>query len=126
MFLVDTPGFDDTNRSDTEVLRSLAAWLTASYASGIQLSGMIYLHSIQLPRLQGSAIKNIKLFRSLCGDDALRKVVLATTRWDITDPDVAEKREQQLKETNNYWGSMVAKVREESTCSSPPFVVQNR
>ena len=43
VFLVDTPGFDDTDRSDTEVLREIASWLTASYSNSIKLHGIIYL-----------------------------------------------------------------------------------
>ncbi|KAI0404434.1 P-loop containing nucleoside triphosphate hydrolase protein [Xylaria palmicola] len=107
--LVDTPGFDDTHKSDTEVLRTLAAWLTETYSNGVKLSGILYLHRINQPRMQGSALKNLSLFRSLCGDDALRKVVLVTTMWDITEGDIAESREKQLKGTSKYWGGMVAK-----------------
>ncbi|KAI0451118.1 P-loop containing nucleoside triphosphate hydrolase protein [Xylaria acuta] len=109
VYLVDTPGFDDTNRKDTEILRTLGAWLTATYSSGIKLSGIIYCHRINQTRMQGSAMKNIQLFRSLCGDDALSKVVLVTTMWDIEKLDIAERREKELKETTKYWGSMVAK-----------------
>ncbi|KAJ2998470.1 hypothetical protein NUW58_g305 [Xylaria curta] len=104
VYLVDTPGFDDTNRKDTEILRTLGAWLTATYTSGIKLSGIIYCHRINQTRMQGSALKNIQLFRSLCGDDALSKVVLVTTMWDIETFDIAEKREKELRETNKYWG----------------------
>ncbi|KAK5635417.1 hypothetical protein RRF57_011129 [Xylaria bambusicola] len=107
--LVDTPGFDDTNRSDTEILRTLAAWLTRTYSNGVKLSGILYLHRINQPRMQGSALKNISLFRSLCGDDALKKVVLVTTMWDITENDIAESREKQLKNMRKYWGGMIAK-----------------
>ncbi|KAI1420350.1 P-loop containing nucleoside triphosphate hydrolase protein [Xylaria sp. FL1777] len=109
VYLVDTPGFDDRNKSDTEVLRTLAAWLAATYSRGVKLSGIVYLHRINQTRMQGSALKNIALFRSLCGDNALKKIVLATTMWDITENEVAESREKQLKETSKYWGGMVAK-----------------
>jgi predicted GTPase len=30
--LIDTPGFDDTTRSDLEVLRMIAEWLNQTYA----------------------------------------------------------------------------------------------
>jgi hypothetical protein len=30
---VDTPGFDDTNLNDTEILKAIANWLTAMYIS---------------------------------------------------------------------------------------------
>ncbi|RWA08083.1 hypothetical protein EKO27_g7037 [Xylaria grammica] len=109
VYLVDTPGFDDTNKSDTEVLRTLATWLTATYSNGVKLSGIIYLHRINQPRMQGSAMKNISLFRFLCGDDALKKVILVTTMWDITENDIAESREKQLRDIPKYWGGMIAK-----------------
>ncbi|KAI0859104.1 P-loop containing nucleoside triphosphate hydrolase protein [Xylaria cubensis] len=128
VYLVDTPGFDDINRSDTEVLRALAAWLTATYSGGIKLSGVLYLHRINQTRMQRSALKNIGLFRSLCGDDALKKVVLVTTMWDITEHNVAESRERQLKETKEYWGSMVAKgsqvIRHDNTRQSACTLVE--
>jgi len=30
MVLIDTPGFDDTTRSDTDILKNIAAFLTAT------------------------------------------------------------------------------------------------
>ncbi|KAI1747909.1 P-loop containing nucleoside triphosphate hydrolase protein [Xylaria castorea] len=128
VYLVDTPGFDDTNRSDTEVLRTLAAWLTTTYSSGVKLSGILYLHRINQTRMQGSALKNISLFRSLCGDNALKKVVLVTTMWDVTESDIAESRERQLKETSKYWGGMVAKgsqaIRHDNTRKSACALIE--
>lgn len=109
VFLVDTPGFDDSTRSDAEVLRELAAWLTATYAKKIRLSGIIYLHGINQPRMQGSARKNIMMFKKLCGDDALKNVILATTMWDLVDEDVGAAREKQLIETKEFWGYMASK-----------------
>ncbi|KAI1271868.1 hypothetical protein F5Y07DRAFT_381607 [Xylaria sp. FL0933] len=109
VYLVDTPGFDDTNRKDAEILRILATWLTSTYAGGVKLSGIIYCHRINQTRMQGSALKNIRAFRSLCGDDALSKVVLVTTMWDIESSDIAARREKELKETPKYWGDMITK-----------------
>ncbi|KAI1349759.1 hypothetical protein F5Y01DRAFT_288033 [Xylaria sp. FL0043] len=109
IYLVDTPGFDDTNRKDAEILRILATWLTSTYAGGVKLSGIIYCHRINQTRMQGSALKNIRAFRSLCGDDALSKVVLVTTMWDIESSDIAARREKELKETPKYWGDMITK-----------------
>ncbi|KAI1291688.1 hypothetical protein F5Y03DRAFT_403165 [Xylaria venustula] len=129
VYLVDTPGFDDTNRKDTEILRTLGAWLTSTYTSGVKLSGIIYCHRINQTRMQGSALKNIQMFRSLCGDDALRKVVLVTTLWDIENLDIAVKREKELKETTQYWGGMVAKgsqvFRHDNTRHSAFSLIEN-
>lgn len=59
--------------------------------------------------MQGSAAKNLLMFKKLCGDNALRKVVLATTMWDKVPLREAEDREQQLVSTRNFWGLMVSK-----------------
>lgn len=109
IYLIDTPGFDDTSRSDTEVLREIAGWLTASYSNRVLLHGILYLHRIADVRMQGSAKKNLLMFKKLCGDDALRKVVLTTTMWDKVPQREAEDREQQLIKTPEFWGFMVSK-----------------
>jgi hypothetical protein len=107
IYLVDTPGFDDTDRSDTEVLREIASWLTASYSNSIKLAGIIYLHRITDPRMQGSGMRNLHMFKRLCGDQNLSNVVMATGHWEkIAEADGIE-RERQLKETKNFWGYMV-------------------
>ncbi|TPX06853.1 uncharacterized protein E0L32_002349 [Thyridium curvatum] len=109
IFLVDTPGFDDSYRSDTEVLRGLAAWLSATYARGTRLSGIVYLHRINQPRMPGSARRNIMMFNKLCGDGALKNVILATTMWDLVDQIEGAAREKQLIETKEFWGYMASK-----------------
>lgn len=106
MYLVDTPGFDDTNRTDTEVLRTLADWLTDSYIHQIKLNGIIYLHRITEMRMQGAAERNLFMFRKLCGNDALKNIVLATTMWELVDPDVGDKREKHLIDNPEFWGWM--------------------
>jgi hypothetical protein len=99
VYLIDTPGFDDTHRSDAKVLREIAAWLTHSYShknDKILLNGIIYLHRISDSRMKGSAKKNLLMFEKLCGEDALKKVILVTTMWDKVPLDEAEAREKQL------------------------------
>ncbi|KAF5677560.1 hypothetical protein FHETE_1611 [Fusarium heterosporum] len=107
VYLIDTPGFDDTDKSDTEVLKEIAAWLSDSYQHKILLHGIIYLHRISDIRMQGSARRNLMTFRKLCGNDALKKVILASTMWDITREEDAIMREQELKDTDEFWGWMV-------------------
>jgi hypothetical protein len=46
------------------------------------------------------------MFLKLCGDGAIRNVVLATTMWTKVKPEIGERREKQLKET--YWRGMLA------------------
>ncbi|KAJ5442074.1 hypothetical protein N7445_005081 [Penicillium cf. griseofulvum] len=113
VYLIDTPGFDDTSKNDTEILSEIATWLGASYRSKILLHGIIYLHRITDVRMQGSARRNIQTFRDLCGEDALKKVILVTTMWDKLQSNEGNMREKQLKETKDFWGWMLSKG---STC----------
>ena len=128
VYLVDTPGFDDTNRSDTDVLREIAGWLNASYNNRVLLHGIIYLHRIADVRMQGSAKKNLLMFKKLCGEDALRKVVLVTTMWDKVLPREAELREKELIDTPEFWGFMVLKgsvtYRHDNTVESAVQIIE--
>ncbi|SPJ82037.1 uncharacterized protein FTOL_09442 [Fusarium torulosum] len=108
VYLIDTPGFDDTSKSDSDVLEEIAMWLSDSYKNDILLDGIIYLHRISDVRMQGSARRNLVTFRELCGEDALKRVILASTMWDTTREEVAVMREQELKETDHFWGWMLS------------------
>ena len=111
IFLVDTPGFDDTSRSDTEVLTDLASFLGATHSKDIMLAGIIYLHRITDNRMGGHAFRNLAMFRKLCGKNCMHKVVLATTMWDkLKDADArreARRCEEELMNTEDWWGDMI-------------------
>ena len=55
--LIDTPGFDDTTRSDVDILMEVAFFLATTYNNEIKMDGIIYLHRIMDVRMRGSAIK---------------------------------------------------------------------
>lgn len=80
-----------------------------SYGSGTRLSGVIYLHNISKPRIEGSALENLEMFRKLCGDEALKNVILATTFWDLVDKAQGEMNVQELMTNDAFWGRMVKK-----------------
>ena len=61
IYFIDTPGFDDTIRSDTEVLRELAHWFSKSYSDNIKLNGILYFHRISDNKMQGSAKKHLMM-----------------------------------------------------------------
>ncbi|CEF76500.1 unnamed protein product [Fusarium graminearum] len=103
--LVDTPGFDDTNRQDSAVLRDISAWLSKSYTEKILLNGILYLHRISDPRMQGSGKLSISLLRKLCGKDAFKNVVLVTTMWELVEKDIGDRREKEPEETEEFWDS---------------------
>jgi len=105
VFFADTPGFDDSSRSDTDVLRNIVTWLGAMRDVSIKLSGIIYLHRITDPRVGGTAWRNLRLLESLVGADKMANVVLVSTRWEeqpLTEPDAwrarMEGRQKQLEQ----------------------------
>ena len=113
--LFDTPGFNDANMSDTEVLRKIAAILERKcalyllfftfrgfpiyftrYQNGARLTGIIYFHRISDERFTGIDVRNFGVFRKLCGDDTLKNVVIATNMWGKVNLEVGKLRERQL------------------------------
>jgi hypothetical protein len=106
-YLIDTPGFDDSTRSDTDILREVASWLTMAYSKDIKLTGIIYLHRILDVRLGGAAMKNLRMFKKLCGEESLGGVVLATTFWSNVDEETGLMREEQLKTKQDFWGGLI-------------------
>ncbi|KAF9035642.1 P-loop containing nucleoside triphosphate hydrolase protein [Panaeolus papilionaceus] len=106
--LVDTPGFDDTHRSDMEILQLIAAWLKKTYEGDIKLKGIVYTHRITDNRMSGSPHRNLRMFKDLCGDDAASRVVFATTMWDrltSTGEQTAKSREKELMDM--FWRPMM-------------------
>jgi hypothetical protein len=55
----------------------------------------------------GSPYRNLRMFGELCGDQAVKKVVLVTTMWDNSriDPETNNQREKEL--FDNYWKTMI-------------------
>lgn len=104
--LIDTPGFDDTNKSDVEILQNISHWLATSFENKIRLKGIIFLHRISDPRMTGAARRNLNMFKKLCGDNAYKSCVLATTMWSQVDQAEGERREKELMQTSEFWGSM--------------------
>ncbi|KAH7351274.1 P-loop containing nucleoside triphosphate hydrolase protein [Rhexocercosporidium sp. MPI-PUGE-AT-0058] len=105
--LVDTPGFDDTKRSDSQITEQILTWLKTSMLEGTKLNGVIYLHRISDTRMAGTALRNNRMFRKLCGVDAFKNIVLATTFWGEVNKDVGERREKELRENMDFWGGML-------------------
>ncbi|KAJ3575936.1 hypothetical protein NP233_g752 [Leucocoprinus birnbaumii] len=105
LVLVDTPGFDDTYKSDLEILDTISRWF-CSAAGGTKsknqsISGILYLHRITDMRLTGSIAKNFEMFRKLCGEEFYSRIVLVTTMWpngDLLDKNTAMRNELEARE----------------------------
>ncbi|KAH6917854.1 P-loop containing nucleoside triphosphate hydrolase protein [Coprinopsis sp. MPI-PUGE-AT-0042] len=104
LVLVDTPGFDDcSGLSFNEVLRRIAVWLASSYISRMKVGGVVYMFPIYPNRLTRTDLARLKVFRRMCGEDALRMV---TTKWSLgPDKRFVESREEQLRTC--FWKDMI-------------------
>ena len=110
-YLIDTPGFDDTTRSDSEVLKDVAYFLANLYYKSKKLSGLIYLHRIIDPKMGGSAVKNLNIFQKMCGQTAFPSIMLVSNMWEELRPEnggtsVGERREAELLSNDRFWGTM--------------------
>ncbi|RSL91091.1 hypothetical protein CDV31_015543 [Fusarium ambrosium] len=88
--VVDTPGFDDTYRSQGEILAEISEFLAA--------------------QMTGSSMTSLRLLRSLVGDEALGNVIFVTNMWNkLRDEDRGEalRREQEL--IDEFWSPMIEK-----------------
>lgn len=117
--LIDTPGFDDTRRSDADILQEISFWLVRSYEMGIRLSAIIYLHRIIDLRIPGSAVRGLRIFKEMCGAENFHGVTMATTFWDrVDDFDRARERELELRQNPHFWNELV-----EGKCTSRALTV---
>ena len=104
---IDTPGFDDSARTDSDILTEISRILAAQYQAGVSLKGVIYLHRITDVRYQGSSVKTLNIFKKICGPLALKNVLLVTTRWNEVDEGLGASREKELRES--FWAYMLNK-----------------
>ncbi|KDR78065.1 hypothetical protein GALMADRAFT_1366623 [Galerina marginata CBS 339.88] len=105
LVLVDTPGFNDTNKTDLEILEIISKWLVQLGDAGVFLSGILYLHRITDTRLVGSDCRSMAMFTEVCGKEAAKIVRFVTTKWDEESEEIGEQREAQLKA--GHWSQML-------------------
>ncbi|EMD32106.1 hypothetical protein CERSUDRAFT_162189 [Gelatoporia subvermispora B] len=94
--LVDTPGFDDTTRSQADILKEIQTFLTTTYGKGHKVTGVLYLHRITDVRMGGIAIENYRIFKKICGNEAMKNVVVVTNMWGEVQEKVGAAREREL------------------------------
>jgi len=108
LVLVDTPGFDDTHKSDIQILEIIAKWLGKTYKSGFRILGIVYLHRITDNRIAETVHRSFHVFSELCGPEAAKNVVLVTTMWDeLEDGDSGPVQEERFKK--NLWAAMLTR-----------------
>ncbi|KAK0711825.1 P-loop containing nucleoside triphosphate hydrolase protein [Lasiosphaeris hirsuta] len=83
VILIDTPGFDDDQRSDVQILEAIFKWMTRKGLLKNQLlDGLIFLHPVTLNRVGGAEQRRTRLFEKILGPKAYKRVIIATTMWD--------------------------------------------
>jgi len=126
--LIDTPGFDDTTQSDADVLRTIAVFLETSFERGNTLAGILYFHRISDFRMGGTQRRNFRMFRSLCGENALKNVVIVTNMWGGVEPEVGNAREAELRSEDIFFKPALDKgaqmARHENTISSAETIIR--
>ncbi|KAJ3497021.1 hypothetical protein NMY22_g19743 [Coprinellus aureogranulatus] len=98
-----SPGFDDTTKTDSEILKLIADFLATSYQSGHKLTGLLFIHRISDFRMGGISLKNFKTFRKLCGESTLRNVIIITNMWGEVTPQLGEQREAELSSSEDFF-----------------------
>lgn len=107
VFLVDTPGFDDTSRPDAEILKEITFFLMMMHERRVALAGIIYMHRISDPRMSGSATKNLQLFKALCGEQNYQHVVLASTMWSRDEDKKTAERSRLEDLRESFWSDLI-------------------
>lgn len=103
--MVDTPGFDESERDDSAILSLIAIWLKKAHLQEKLLSGVIYLHRISDRRMQGGSVRSLNILQRMCGARSYENISLATTMWDTVPLGDGEDRERQL--STRYWRPLI-------------------
>ena len=72
----------------------------ARYEKGSKLAGIIYVHRISDVRFTGASTRNFRMFRKLCGEEAMKNVIFVTNMWGTLEKQVEERHEKQLMNTH--------------------------
>lgn len=62
------------------------------------LTGVLFLHEIDANRMDEARLRSYQLFRKICGNEAMKHVIIVTTMWDTVSLDKGEARFQQLQD----------------------------
>lgn len=106
--VVDCPGFDDTYLSETEILKSLAGFLTVAYSQNFKITGLLYMHKITDTRVGGASFRHMNMFKELCGTDSLKNVVYVMNMWSQPPTEDEILREDELRNSDEFFGAPLA------------------
>lgn len=64
------------------------------------------MHRITDVRMSGSARRNLNMFLKLCGDAAMKNVVIVTNMWSLVAPETGAAREKELQ-SGDFFGPLL-------------------
>ncbi|PPQ63565.1 hypothetical protein CVT24_004862 [Panaeolus cyanescens] len=119
LILVDTPGFDDQDRPDSEILETIATWLSETYSQKKQINGIIYLHRINDLRFDAGVAMTLSYFQKLCGGGPVYgRVVLTTSFWNNVSFAERHKYERKERELHDgHWKAMLHRTNDPASAS---------
>ncbi|KAG8835723.1 hypothetical protein FRC17_001514 [Serendipita sp. 399] len=109
VYLIDTPGFDDSTKTQFDVLKDIASFLEVQYKNGVTLHGVLYLHRVSDTKMGGIARRDLRMFRQLVGSDSFSNVVIVTTMWDRIPPQQGIKSVAELSTDPGLFKPMLDK-----------------
>jgi hypothetical protein len=98
--LLDTPGFDDTERSDFEIVNEIAMGLHILYEKRLSLRGVVYIQRIADTRMSGSSRRTLEILDAICGIQASANITFVTTMWDKLGPNsetIGRERTEEME-----------------------------
>lgn len=103
VYLMDTPGFDDTYVSNTDTLKEIANSLIEVFNDKAKIQGALYIHPVIEARMRGTGRKDLLLFRKVLGMKGMKSIRLVTTKWSQVDFNLGVERENQLCQEEQFW-----------------------
>ena len=95
---------------------------------GEKLAGVLYFHRISDVRMSGTPRRNFKMFRELCGENALENVIIVTNMWGGVDPQIGAEREAELMTKGIFFKSVLDRggqtARHDNTASSAQDILR--
>ncbi|CAE6423742.1 unnamed protein product [Rhizoctonia solani] len=126
--VVDCPGFNDTYLTETEILRRLAEFLTTAYEKKYKVAGLLYVHKISDTRIGGASLRQMNMFKALCGTSAFKNVVYVTNMWSEPPTEDEILREQELRDSDEFFADPLAEgaqmVRHNNTQGSAHNIIR--
>lgn len=110
IILIDTPGWDDLNKTHLAILTTLVQYLESR--KDFIITSVIFLHRITDDRVTGSSKLILSLLKAFCGKHFAKNMMLVTTMWNKVPKELlseAEDREVELNYTDVFWGSLIEK-----------------